>query len=68
MTNVTGAKATDIGHINARHHQCEADGEEGVDGEGKVIGEVEVGDRDARWLCWCRRNQQLQVLHCNQCL
>ena len=47
MTNVIGVKAMDIGHITARHHQCEADGEEGMDGEGEVIGEVEAGDRDA---------------------
>ena len=59
MANVTSVKAADIGHISARHHQCEADREEGVDGEGEVIGEVEAEDRDVRWLCWCRQNQQL---------
>ena len=68
MTNVTGVKGTDIGHISARHHQCEVDGEDGVDEGDEGTGEVEEGDRDVRWLCWCRRNQQLQVLHCNQCL
>ena len=68
MTNVTGVKGTDIGHISARHHQCEVDGEDGVDEGDEGTEEVEEGDRDVRWLCWCRRNQQLQVLHCNQCL
>ena len=68
MTSVTGVRGMDIGQISARHHQCEVDGEEGVDEGDEVIGEVEAGDRDARWLCWCRRNQQLHVLHCNQCL
>ena len=59
MTNATGVKATDIRHISAQHHQCEADGEDSMDKGDEVTGEVEAGDRDVRWLCWCCQNQQL---------
>ena len=45
MTSATGVKDTDIGHHSARHHQCEADGEEGMDGEAEGIEEAEVGDK-----------------------
>ena len=58
----------DIGQISPRHHQCEADGEVGVDDEAKEIEEVEAKVKAEGWLCWCHRNQQLQVLHYNQCL
>ena len=45
MTNVIGFKAMDIGHIKTRHHQCEVDGEEDVDGEGEATGRLRQATR-----------------------
>ena len=58
-----------IGHINAQHLQDEAD--EVDDNADDVVGDVETEaeedeDRMEGWPCWCRRNQQLQVLRYNQ--
>ena len=56
-----------IGHISVQHLQGEADEVEDADNvvEGEET-EVEEEDRMGEWPCWCRRNQQLQVLRCNQ--
>ena len=45
MTNVTGVTVMDIGHHNARHHQCEADVEEDVGDEVEEIEEAKPEDR-----------------------
>ena len=63
--------ATAIGHISAQHPQDEAD--EVDDNADDVVGDVETEaeedeDRMGEWPCWYRRNQQLQVLRCNQYL
>ena len=56
-----------IGHINVQHLQGEVDEVEDVDDMvGGVKTEVEDEDRMVGWPCWYRRNQQLQVLRCNQ--
>ena len=69
-TSVTGVTAMPIGHTSARHQQDEADEVEGMDvvvrGKGTEATEAEEVDRMVGWPCWCSRNQQLQVLRCNQ--